>query len=204
MNTFKKKLIYYGKDILLTYVYVIVCSLIGIILSWATVAGLMEGFVCAMLSVVNMALYFIVITHSFMKTAEDAMRVKHSNDLERRTMLKERYYRELDKVSEYNPRKLIVYILPMIIPIVLLLVVAGILALCNVSTYAIEVMLKILYGFIYSFAFGIKEGASAYWTAFAIVLTIAPIVVGYVKGCNNVKKEYERVEKIKQVIDGDK
>jgi hypothetical protein len=178
--------------------------LIGFILCWATVSKLMEGFVCSMLSVINMVLYFVVISHSFVKTGEDAMRVKHSNDLERRTMLKERYYRELDKVGEYNNKKLIVYVLAMLIPVAVLALLSGILALCNASTYPVEFVIQLLSGFVYSFAFGIREGASAYWSLFASVIMVAPIIIGYIKGGKAVLGEYERIERIKQVIDGDK
>ena len=204
MNTFKKKFMYYIKDILVNYVYIVVCSLIGVILCWATTDGLMEGYVCSILSVINLALYCVVIAHSYMKTGEEAMRVKHSNDLERRVMLKERYYRELDKVGEYNVGKLLVYVLPVVIPLVLLGVLAGVLAIFSVDTYTIEFILRIAYGFVYSLVFGIKAGASAYWAFFAIIIMIAPIVFGYVKGGNNVLKEYARVERIKQAIDGDR
>ena len=204
MNTFKQKLVYYGKDILLSYVYVIVCGLMGLILCWATTSGLMEGYVCSMLSFINMALYCVVITHSFMKTGEDAMRVKHSNDLERRAMLKERYYRELDKVSEYDVKKLSIYILAMVIPAVLLGLVAGILAIFKVDTSTVEFIIRNFYGFVYSFAFGINKNASVYWALFAIIIMTAPIVIGYLKGAKNVLNEYARIERIKQAIDGDK
>ena len=140
----------------------IVCGLIGLILCWATTAGLMDGYVCSMLSFINMALYCVVIAHSYMKTAEEAMRVKHSNDLERREMLKARYYRELDKVSEYNVNKLYVYILPMVIPAFLLGLLAGVLAIFKVDTSTVEFIVRNLYGFVYSFAFGISKNASGF------------------------------------------
>ena len=125
-----------------------------------------------------------------MKTGEDAMRVKHSNDLERRAMLKERYYRELDKVSEYDVKKLSIYILAMVIPAVLLGLIAGILAIFKVDTSTVGFIIRNFYGFVYSFAFGINKNKQIKTILIKFILLLLFAYDKLIISCRNYNQRF--------------
>jgi hypothetical protein len=169
-----------------------------------TSSDTIEGYIATILSAMNMFLYFVVIRNAYFKTGEEAMRDKHCNDIERRDMLATHRYRELDKVKEYNPKKILIFLAPIIVPFVVLMVIAFIIAVCGGDTTGIYAVIRIAYAMIFSFFMGISKTASIHFTWLGIVILIAPVVVGYMSGVNRVRNEYATAEKVKEMVDGEK
>ncbi len=204
MNTFREKFFYYLKDTVLNYSYILGCDIIGLLLMLVTNSDTIEGYIGAMLSAINMFLYFSVIKNAYSKTGEEAMRDKHSNDIERRDMLTSRRYRELDKVKEYNPKKIYIFIAPIVIPFVVLLTISTIIAICGGNPEGLNMVITFMYAFVFSFFVGISKNASVYFAWFAIIMLVVPLVWGYMSGVKKVRAEYAVADKVKTMVDGDK
>ena len=203
MNTFKDKILYYGKDLLLNFSYLLVCSLIGFILMFATVDNSIQGYICSILSAINVFMYFVVVRNSYVKTGEEAMRQRNANDMDRRLMLETRVYKEIDKVKEYRPQKVWYFIIPIVAPLVILTIVSLFILIFGGNPAGVDMAIKIIYAFVYAFFFGIDTDISVYFALFALVFTIAPIFWGYYNGVNKVKAEYAQVERLKKKVDGE-
>lgn len=203
MNTFREKFFYYFKDTMLNYSYILGCDIVGLLLMLVTRSDTIEGYIGAILSAMNMFLYFAVIKNAYMKTGEEAMREKHSNDIERRDMLTTRRYRELDKVREYTPKKILIFLAPIVIPCVLLLSISTIIAIFGGNPEGLNTVITFAYAFVFSFFVGISKTASAYFAWFALAMLVAPLVYGYLSGVKKVCGEYAIAEKVKNMVDGE-
>lgn len=204
LNTFKKKLLYYGKDTLLNYTYVICCGILGFVLLSASMIEVFPGYVCSILSLANIALYIAVIRNAYYKTGEEAMRYKHVNDDARREMLRTREYTELYKVSEYNYKKYFIFLAPMVLPLIILLLISTGITIFGGNSGNLDAVIKIAYSFVYSFFGGINPSASVYFTLFAIPVMAGAIFLGYFGGVRKVKAEYAQVERLKEMVEGGK
>ena len=203
MNTFKDKILYYGKDLLLNFSYLLVCSVIGFILMFVTTDNTIQGYICSILSALNVFMYFVVVRNSYVKTGEEAMRQRNANDMDRRLMLETRVYKEIDKVREYRPIKVWYFIIPIIAPLVILTVVSLFILIFGGNPAGVDTAIKLIYAFVFSFFFGISTKASVYFALFALIFTIAPVLWGYYTGVNKVKAEQAQVERLKKKVDGD-
>ena len=202
MNRFIDKFIYYLKDSVLIYTYIIVTGLLGFIVMFMVDENYLPDYVGIILSVVNIVIYALVARNIFLKTGEEAMRAKHSNDIERRHMLETRSYHEINKVTEFSIKKIIVFCIITIVPLAIMLLVQGIIDLSGSDSNGFLLMLKFLYGMVYSAFYCITPTASVYFTAVAFIIIPVPMYIGYMQGVNNVKKEYAQAELIKQKING--
>ena len=203
MNRFIDKLIYYLKDSVLVYTYIIIGGLLGYIIMFMVSENYLPDYVGVILSVVNIVVYAMVARNIFLKTGEEAMRAKHSNDIERRHMLETRSYHEINKVNEFNVKKILLFCIITVIPLAVMLIVKGIFDLSGSGVTGFDLSLRFVYGMVYSLFYCFAFDASVYYTALAFIIIPLPMYVGYMQGVNKVKAEYLQAEQIKQKINGD-
>jgi hypothetical protein len=203
VNRFIDKLIYYLKDSILVYTYIIIGGLLGFIIMFMVSENYLPDYVGVILSVINIVIYAMVARNIFLKTGEEAMRAKHSNDIERRHMLETRTYHEINKVTEFNVKKIFIFCIITIVPLIVMLLVKGILDLSGSGVTGFDLSLRFVYGMVYSLFYCFSSTASVYFTAIAFVIVPLPIYIGYMQGVNKVKAEYLQAEQIKQKINGD-
>ena len=203
MNTFKDKFLYYGKDVLLNVSYLVVCSLIGFILMFAAVDNTIEGYICSILSALNIFMYVVVVRNSYVKTGEDAMRQRNANDMDRRLMLETRVYKEIDKVREYRPIKVWFFVIPLIAPLVILTIISLFILMFGGNPAGVDLAIKVIYGFVYAFFYGISKSTSVYFALLALIFVVGPVFLGYYTGVNRVRAEYAQVERLKKKVDGE-
>ncbi len=204
MNNFKNKLWFYSKDAIINYAYLITGGFLAFIISFFTKDGTFPDYVCTILSAINIIVYAFVVFIAYMKTGGEALVKKHSNDVERRHILETRQYHEIDKVGEHNKKNPLIFSLIMVVPLFILLLVRIILDLCKVQALAYTSVIKTLYGLFYTFFYGISHSASVYFIAIGLVIFIFTAYFGYYLGVKNSQKTYDKAERLKKRIEGEK
>ncbi|MCQ2400079.1 MAG: hypothetical protein MJ072_06195, partial [Clostridia bacterium] len=120
MGNFKRTFLYYFKDTFLNYSYLVIADFLGFLLMSAVNDGYIEGAICSLLAMINLLLYLFIVYILYSKTGEEAMKLRHSNDIDRRHMLETRTYHEIDRTREYRPVKMLYFCLWTCLPILIL------------------------------------------------------------------------------------
>ncbi len=203
LNTFGTKILYYLRDSIFTYTYILVAGFLGVCFMYMQNNGMIPSYVTVIFSVLNVLLYAVVVRNIFLKTGEDARTLKHSNDVERRHMIETDNYYELDKVKEYDIKKPIVFsvISAFVLAVLLLIKLIGVVFVGEF--FALDAGIKFFAGMVYPIFYAFNPEASVFYGAIQIIVMAIPIFMGYVVGGIRANKVYERAEKIKKEIGGE-
>lgn len=197
-NGFGAKVGYYVKDSLFLYSYILVGGFIGAALMYMQKNDIIKNYVAAVLAVINAALYCVVARNIFYKTGEDSTVSKHANDVERRYMIETDNYFELDKTKEYDIKKAIIFAVIGVFPQVILLLVKAVGTIFAGNFTALDGGIRFLCGIIYPVFYAFDQNASAFFGAFAIIIIVLPVILGYYFGAKKASKVYEKAEKLKE------
>jgi len=199
----KGKIWFYAKDALLNYCYMVTGAFLAFVIKMFTADNTIPGYLCSLLSLVNIGVYLFIIITAYQKTGEEAMRKKHANDVERRHMLETRQFRELDKMGEHNIKNPIIFTIIAEAPLALILLITAILNLCGVPAVGLTNFIKVGFGMFYTFFYGISTLSSAYFVAFQLLLMPLGTVFGYYLGVKKAQKTYDKAERLKKRVDGE-
>lgn len=197
-NGFGAKAGYYVKDSLFLYSYILVGGFIGAALMYMQKTDIIKNYVAAIFAVINAALYCVVARNIFYKTGEDGAVSKHANDVERRHMIETDNYFELDKTKEYDIKKAIIFAVIGILPQVSLLIIKTVGTIFSGNFTVLDGGIRFLCGIIYPVFYAFDETVSAFFGAFAIIIIVVPVILGYYLGAKKAFKVYEKAEKLKE------
>ena len=203
---------YYIKEAIFPFVYVILMSITAIAI--LAISGL--TWLKAVLAVLNLALYAVTVAGVAYKEGQDSIKVQHSNDLERREIIRTGEDRPLKLNEEYKPYKGFLIGFCSCIPLLLLLVLHVITHLLGGSNVfgaiagMIYFMFYIFFNLNVSAGSGeITEAATVSWYACFGTLIALPIImsitgVSYILGAKKIKRQQELIKIKQHQIYGDK
>lgn len=202
INGFFAKCRYYLKDSVFAYSYILVGGFLGTSFMFMQKNGMIPNYITAILSALNMILCAVVLRNIFFKTGEEAMTLKHGNDVERRHMIETDNYFELDKVKEYDVKKAVIFSVIAVFPQAMLLLIKLIGTIAAGSFTALDGVIRFFCGVAYPVFYTFDANASAFYGAVSLIVFVAPILVGYISGGKKVSKVYEKAEQIKRELGG--
>ena len=166
-------------------------------------------FLKVILSILNLALYAVIVAATSYKDGQTALKVRIANDLERVQIIRTGEDRPLKLIEEYKPWKGFLPGLVACIPCVVLLLVHTILIFSMGSEYTgAGAISGFLYMVFFSFVrLSLSAGApSIYLYYFSLIcLIILPATTGipYIFGARKIEKQQEKIKERQRQIYGD-
>lgn len=195
---------YYVKQALFPFLYLIFMAVIaagiGLIGSvWAQVV----------LYLLNLGFYIFLMVVNFFKEGQNALKVRHANDLEREQIIRTGEALPLKLREEYKPWKGFFIGFITAIPLLFCMVLHLILVLCAGEAYigagTIASLVYLAFFAPYSVAFTTTLNAWQYFILLYAVPAIMAIAgVPYMLGARKMQLQYDRIEEKQRQIYGDK
>lgn len=194
MKTFK----YLLKQTVVIFVYLI----ITMITAFAITAIENMDWLRITLWVLNLGLFGFIIFVMMMKTGEDGAKLKHTNDIKRRVIMKTGDYYEFNLAGEEGKFKGLYIGLIVCAPLLLLAFIELILILCGVTQTTTSAIAVILYGTFCMPLRGLFTGCSIFWFLYTVPVLCAITHIGYTVGVLKMKKQYDKISKTNEAIYG--
>ena len=195
MKTFN----YLFKQTIIIFIYLIVTMITALAIT--AIENLI--WLKIVLWVLNAGLFGFIIFVMIMKTGEDGMKLKHSNDIKRRDVIRTGEYYDFNTAGEYGKWKGLYIGLIVSAPLIFLIVLEFILWLCGVTQTVTSAIAIIIYG---TFCMPLRGlfGAtlSIYWFSYTAIVLCALTHIAYTVGVIKIQKQYEKIQKTNEYIYG--
>ena len=87
--------------------------------------------------------------------------------------------------------------------LVILTIISLFILMFGGNPVGVDMTIKVIYGFVYAFFYGISKSTSVYFALFSLIFVAGPVFLGYYTGVSRVKAEYAQVERLKKKVDGE-
>lgn len=159
------------------------------------------------LASLNLVLYFLVAGAAAYKDGQDAMKVRYSNDVERREMVKTGEDRPLKLREEYKAYKGVLIALAACSPMIVLLFLQAIFNLTGVENMICGQIASYMYYVVFIF-FRIAEITITKWVFFLSLIYAAILVLVYFimynLGARKIEHAQEKIRVARETVYGDK
>ena len=158
-----------------------------------------------LLSALNLGLYLFIVCSVFYKEGQEAVKVRHANDLERREMIRTGTVRPLKLHEEYKPWKGYVIGLITCAPLLLCMIIHSVIYVAGGTSRAFGAIAGFVYFVVFVFFnFSGKEltMASYYYTLFAIPVIVLCSGLAYSLGARKIILQHKRIREQQEQIYG--
>ncbi len=194
MKTFK----YLLKQTIIIFVYLI----ITMITSFAITAIENMDWLRITLWLLNLGLFGFIVFVMIMKTGEDGAKLKHTNDIKRRVIMKTGDYYEFNLAGEEGKFKGLYIGLIVCAPLVLLALLELIFIICGITQSVTSAIAVILYGTFCMPLRGLFQNCSIFFFLYTVPVICAITHFGYTFGVLKMKKQYAKIAKTNEAIYG--
>ena len=192
---------FYIKKAFIPFIYLIFMAIIAVAilciknLTWLKI----------ILLILNLALYGFIVGMIMFREGEDAVKVRHANDLERREMIRTGTVRPLKLKEEYKPYKGFIFGGIVLIPMILCLLIHTIILLCGGELKTFGAISSIIYFAFYAF-FGLGEGSATMTTYYGSLVSVPVILalcgIAYIMGAKKIIYQQNKIEEQQRQIYG--
>ncbi|MBO5714165.1 MAG: hypothetical protein J6R83_01930 [Clostridia bacterium] len=191
---------YYLKKAILPWVYLALMTIMSL-----TVHAVESAVVKYFLMAVTLLLYLFIVALFAYKDGQEALKVRLSNDIERRTIIETGEDRPLNLKEEYKPYKGFVMALVASLPLIVLMVIHTLLIPSSngLSTGASKVA-NVLYSIVYNF-FTWKSTTvyTSYFTLLYIPIMMIAMGIPYILGAKLIEDQQSQIKDIHKQIYGE-
>ena len=161
-----------------------------------------------LLDAVVLVFFGIILGGVSFKDGEDACKILHANDAERRRIIETGEDRPIDRLREYKPWKGFMIGLSACVPLIIMLIIHA----CRISIDPTQTQTGALAGYIYmvTFSFFLPNLAvtvsAGYYFYTLIAIPVFALMTGvpYILGYRKMEKQYEMIARKHREIYGDK
>ena len=193
---------YYVKQSFMSFIYLIFTAIIALV-----IMTVQNFWLRLVLSLLNLALYLVIVCATSYKEGELALRVRISNDLERKIIVRTGEDRPLKLKEEFKEWKGFIFGLVACVPLVILLIIHTIIVSFIDPTYLnVGAISAFIYANFYGFAslfFGELASWHYYFSLIALPILSLSTGIPYIWGGRRVERQRSIIEQKKRQIYGD-
>lgn len=193
---------YYLKSSIIYTVYLIITMVT------ACAINLIQGenlkLVKLALYILNMGILVMVCFVTAHKSGQDEYKIRHSNDIQRRVIMRTGDYYEFDLIREYRKNKGFIVGVYVSAFMVILLLAKLILFLFGITESYLDYIFYFLYA---TFTMPLElffDKLTVYFAIYGVVIIILVCGLGYEVGARSKQRIYDRINKINEQIHGKK
>lgn len=193
---------YYLKSSIIYIVYLIITMVT------ASAINLIQGenlkLVKLALYILNMGILVMVCFVTAHKSGQDEYKIRHSNDIQRRVIMRTGDYYEFDLIREYRKNKGFIIGVYVSAFMVILLLAKLILFLFGITESYLDYIFYFLYA---TFTMPLElffDKLSVYFAIYGVAIIILSCGLGYEVGARSKQRIYDRINKINEQIHGKK
>ena len=193
---------YYLKSSIIYIVYLIITMVT------ASAINLIQGenlkLVKLALYILNMGILAMVCFVTAHKSGQDEYKIRHSNDIQRRVIMRTGDYYEFDLIREYRKNKGFIIGVYVSAFMVILLLAKLILFLFGITESYLDYIFYFLYA---TFTMPLElffDKLSVYFAIYGVAIIILSCGLGYEVGARSKQRIYDRINKINEQIHGKK
>lgn len=193
---------YYLKSSIIYIVYLIITMVT------ASAINLIQGenlkLVKLALYILNMGILVMVCFVTAHKSGQDEYKIRHSNDIQRRVIMRTGDYYEFDLIREYRKNKGFIVGVYVSAFMVILLLAKLILFLFGITESYLDYIFYFLYA---TFTMPLElffDKLTVYFAIYGVVIIILVCGLGYEVGARSKQRIYDRINKINEQIHGKK
>ena len=195
-------MLYYLKKSIIGWVYTISMAFIAYgIMAWTSMSVVIKIF----LAIANLAMYGLVVVFTGMRDGEEAMRILHDNDANRRRIIQTGADIPINRLKEYRAYKGFIVGLFVAAPMILLLIIHAIVYFTtgNVVVGGIAVLIYNGYSIFFGLFMSLAGGVNAFYLLAFIPVIMCFSGIPYIIGARKMQKMYESIKKQKDEIYGE-